>query len=220
MATLQDLLSESFGTTETKTASQKTAAQSDDEFAKLAKELNLDGLFNKSAEEDDKEEEKDEHKEDHKDESKEEEKSASFTLDGIYGQLFPEDRDITVKTAEEEKNAAEEALGARAFDHYSSQWERRIEKLASDTLTGGATISASTASHRDGPVSKDVTPPQTQADNKPGDSSSPINTKSTVTTDEVKAKNSAETVGHFEQKHASTMALALQKHLLLSQLDS
>ena len=213
MATLQEMLASSFGETNTKTASAAKGADSDDHMTKIAQELGLDGFFGKQAEE----EEKEEHKEEEKEEKEEGEKSASFSLDGVYSTLFPEDVDITVKTAEEEKNAAEEALGARAYDHYASQWDRRMEKIASDALTGGATISASTASHRDGPVQKDVTPPQTQADNKPGDSSSPVNTKSTSVQDEVKAKNSAETVGHFEQKHAS--ALALQKHLLMAQLD-
>lgn len=213
MATLQELLSSSFG--ETKTAAAK-GQEDGDELTKLASELGLDGFFGKQAEEDEKEE-KDEEKEDDKDDDKEEEKSAGVSLDGLYSTLFPEDGDITVKTAEEEKNAAEEALGARAYDHYASQWDRRMEKLASDTLTGGATISASTAAHHDGPVQKDVTPPQSQANNKPADSSSPVNTKSTSVQDEVKAKNSAETVGHFEQKHAS--ALALTKHLLLAQLE-
>ena len=218
MATLQELLSTTFADNgNTKTASAKAAQNNDDELTKLAGELGLDGFFSKEAEEDEKEEHKDEEKEEHKDEHKDEEKSASASLDGLYATLFPEDGDITVKTAEEEKNAAEEALGARAYDHYASQWDRRMEKLAADSLTGGATISASTAAHHDGPVQKDVTPPQSQANNKPADASSPVNTKSTSVQDEVKAKNSSATVGHFEQKHAA--ALALQKHLLLSQLE-
>lgn len=213
MATLQELLTSSFGDSNTKTAAAKP--QDDDALTKLAKELNLDGFFEKDAEEEDDDKDKDDDK---KDDDKDEEKSAGLSLDGIYSTLFPEDRDITVKTAEEEKNAAEEALGARAFDHYANQWDRRIEKIASDTLTGGATIGSSTAAHHDGSVQKDVTIPQSQANNKPGDASSPVNTKSTSVQDEVKAKNSAETVGHFEQKHAA--ALALQKHLLLAQLES
>ena len=214
MATLQELLSQTFeNNSSTKTASAKTQ-ESDDTLTKLAKELDLDGFFGKQAEEDEKEE-KDEDKHEDKAEEKEEEKAAGVSLDGLYGMMFPEDSDISVKTAEEEKNAAEEALGARAFDHYSSQWDRRMEKLASDALTGGATISASTAANPSGAVQRDVKPPQSQADNKPADSSSAINTKSTSVQDEVKAKNDASTVGHFEQKHAS---LALQKHLLLLQL--
>lgn len=214
MATLQDLLAASFSdNASTKTASVKVQ-ESDDALTKLAKDLHLDGFFGKVAEED---EDKGEDKAEDKEEDKEEEKSASFNLDGLYGTLFPEDSDISVKTAEEEKNAAEEALGARAFDHYASQWDRRIEKIAADALTGGATISSSTAAHHDGPVQKDVEVPQAQADNKPSNSSAPVNTKSTTTQDEVKATNSAGTVGHFEQKHAA--ALALQKHLLLAQLE-
>lgn len=212
MATLQDLLAASFGdNASTKTASVNSQ-ESDDALTKLAKELKFDGFFGKQAEEEEKDEKEDDDKED-----KDEEKSASFNLDGVYGALFPEDRDIAVKTAEEEKNAAEEALGARAFDHYASQWDRRIEKIAAEALTGGATISASTAAHHDGPVQTDVEPPQGQANNKPADSSSAVNTKSVSIQDEVKAKNSASTVGHFEQKHAA--ALALTKHLLLAQLE-
>lgn len=214
MATLQELLSQTFeNNASTKTASAR-AQESDDTLTKLAKELDLDGFFGKQAEEEDKEE-KDEDKGEEKDEEKEEEKAAGVNLDGLYSMMFPEDRDIAVKTAEEEKNAAEEALGARAFDHYSSQWDRRIEKLAADTLSGAATISASTAANPTGAVQRDVTPPQAQANNKPSDSSSAVNTKSTSIQDEVKAKNDASTVGHFEQKHAG---LALQKHLLLLQL--
>lgn len=220
MATLQELLASSFGdnTASTKTASAKTQ-ESDDSLTKLAKELDLDGFFGKQAEEDEKEEKSEDKSDDKEDKSddKEEEKAASFNLDGLYGMMFPEDSDISVKTAEEEKNAAEEALGARAFDHYSAQWDRRVEKLASDALTGGATISASTAANPSGAVQRDVTPPQTQADDKPANSSAPINTKNTTVQDEVKAKNDAGTVGHFEQKHAA--ALALQKHLLLNTLS-
>lgn len=206
MATLQELLANSFAdnSVSTKTASAKTQ-ESDDTLTKLAKELDLDGFFGKEAEEDDKEEakaeDKGEDKGDDKGEGKAEEKSASFNLDGIYSMMFPEDSDIAVKTAEEEKNAAEEALGARAFDHYATQWDRRIEKIASEALSGS--------------VQRDVTVPQAIPDDKPANSSAPINTKSTTVQDEVKAKNDAGTVGHFEQKHA---ALALHKHLLLLQL--
>lgn len=219
MATLQELLANSFGdnSTSTKTASAKTQ-ESDDTLTKLAKELDLDGFFGKVAEEEEAKEEKEESKDEEKaEDKKEEEKAAGVSLDGLYGMMFPEDNDIAVKTAEEEKNAAEEALGARAFDHYATQWDRRIEKLAADALTGGATISSSTAANPTGAVQRDVKPPQSQADNKPSDSSSPVNTKSTSVQDEVSVKNDSSTVGHFEQKHAA--ALALSKHLLLAQLS-
>jgi hypothetical protein len=207
MASLQELLASSFGDSNTKTAS--AGAQDDDALTKLARDLNLDGFFGKEAEED--EDEKDD-----KDDDKEE-KSAGLNLDGLYSSLFPDDQDITIKTAEEEKIAAEESLGARAYDHYAAQWDRRMEKVAADALSGSATISSGSGAHHDGPVQEDVEPPQAQANNKPSGSSAGVNTKSTSVQDEVSAHNSAATVGNFEQKHAS--ALALQKYLLLAQLE-
>jgi len=211
MATLQELLESDFGASQTKTASAGRR-QNDDEIEKLAAELNLGDLFGKSAmDKEEKEEEEEEEKE---------EKKAGFHggLPDLYNTLFPSDGDLTIKTAEQEKNAAEENLGSRAYDYFGAQWDRRIEKLAADVLTGAATISSSTAAGHDGAVQEDSTPPQTQADNKPAGAGSAINTKSTVVTDNVKAKNDDETVGHFEQKSAA-MNLAMRKAFLMSQLE-
>lgn len=209
MATLQELLESDFGASHTKTASV-SKRQNDDEIEKLAAELNLEGLFGKTAGE----------KEEEEEEEEKEEKKASFGggLPDLYNTLFPSDEDLTVKTAEQEKNAAEQNLGARAYDYFGAQWDRRIEKLASDVLTGGATINASAAAGHDGAVQEDSTPPQAQADNKPAGAGSAINTKSTVVTDNVKAKNDDESVGHFEQKSAA-MKLAMRKAFLVSQLE-
>lgn len=210
MATLQELLESDFGASHTKTASV-SKRQNDDEIEKLAAELNLGDLFGKVA--NDKEDEKEE-------EEEESDKKASFGggLPDLYDTLFPSDEGLTVKTAEQEKNAAEESLGSRAFDYFGAQWDRRMDKLAADVLTGGATISSSTAAGHDGAVQEDSTPPQTQANNKPAGAGSAISTKSTVVTDNVKAKNDDETVGHFEQKSAA-MKLAMRKAFLISQLE-
>ncbi|MCJ7520612.1 MAG: hypothetical protein MUP21_00070 [Dehalococcoidia bacterium] len=211
MATLQELLESDFGASHTKTASV-SKRQNDDEIEKLAAELNLGDLFGKTSAE--KEEEADE------EEEEKEEKKAGFHggLPDLYNTLFPSDEGLTVKTAEQEKNAAEENLGSRAYDYFGAQWDRRMDKLAADVLTGGATINASTAAGHDGAVQEDSTPTQTQADNKPAGAGSAISTKSTVVTDNVKAKNDDETVGHFEQKSAA-MKLAMRKAFLVSQLE-
>jgi hypothetical protein len=209
MATLQELLESDFGASQTKTASAGRR-QNDDEIEKLAAELNLGDLFGKSAMD----------KEEEEEEEEKEEKKAGFHggLPDLYNTLFPSDGDLTIKTAEQEKNAAEENLGSRAYDYFGAQWDRRIEKLASDVLTGGATISSSTAAGHDGAVQEDSTPPQTQADNKPAGAGSGINTKSTVVTNNVKAENDDESVGHYEQKSAA-MNLAMRKAFLISQLE-
>jgi hypothetical protein len=211
MATLQELLESDFGASHTKTASV-SKRQNDDEIEKLAAELNLGDLFGKtSAEKEEADEEEEEEKE---------EKKAGFSggLPDLYSTLFPSDESLTVKTAEQEKNAAEQNLGARSYDYFGAQWDRRIEKLAADVLTGGATINASTAAGHDGAVQEDSTPPQAQADNKPAGAGSAINTKSTVVTDNVKAKNDDESVGHYEHKSAA-MKLAMRKAFLISQLE-
>ena len=207
MPTLQELLCD-FGVADVQ---EKTASVSGiDEIEALAAQYG----FGKVAE--DKE---DEGEEDDKEEDSKEEKKASVGLDSYFHSLFPEDESLS-KTAEEmEKVAYEENLGARAFELFAARFDRRIEKLASDILTGSATIGAATAPDHEGNVHKDLTIPQANKTNRPANASEKIDTTPSYT-DEVSAKNTSATVGHFEQKHAAMASLAMRKAFILSQLES
>lgn len=209
MATLQEILEQDMGLGATvKTASAQV--NEGDELDRLAVALGLD--FGKTAEEDKHEDEESEEKEE------KEEKQASDFSGSLFNRMFPED-EILSKTAEEqEKIAFEQNLGARSFDYYADRFDRRIEKLAADMLTGGATISAPTAADPEGNVHKDPTIPQATKDNRPENAGNRIDPTPQIT-DEVTGRNESKTVGHVEQKHAAIMDAALRKQWLLSQLD-
>ena len=146
--------------------------------------------------------------------------ASAESMDLLYNQMFPEDGGSGIpKTAEQEKIAEEEDLGARTYDHFAARFDERMEKMAADVLTGNATISSGTAGsgagETDNPHS-DSQPPQASDNNKPADASSKIDTTPTIT-DEVKAKNEAKTVGNFQQKSAA-MNIAFRKAFLQDQL--
>lgn len=194
MPTLRELL-EQDGFVGEKTASEtKTAGADDQSVADLAASLGLFGET-KVAEEDKKEDAPAK-----KEEEKEDEGEKTASIDGLFDSLFPSEAPASEKTAEEKTAAAEEARGARSFEHFADRFDARVEKLASAALQGSAY--------------KDSQPTNHLPNNKVT-SGEKINTKSTSVQDEVKAKNDAATVGHFEQKHANV----LRKHLLLSQLE-
>jgi hypothetical protein len=204
MPTLQELIETNLGFGEEKTAS---VADSSDELDRLAEEL---GLFDKVAGED---------KEVKEEKEEEEEKKASAgELDSLYESLFPEDGMLSKTAEEEEKIAYEQELGARAYDYMTARWDARIEKLAAEVLSGGATISASTAAEHDGNPHKDPTIAQAQKTNRPANASDKIDT-TPVYTDEVKKMNDARTVGDYEQKHAAVKQAALRKAFILSSLE-
>lgn len=196
MPTLKELLESDMGASEKTAAANNTDAGADDvSIEKIALSLGLFADTEKVAEDDDKDDKDD------KKEEKKEEKTAS-TMTGLFNALFPEDAPAAAeKTASEKVAESEEARGARTFEHFSDRFDSRIEKLATGVLSGGS-------------VHKDAQPTNHFPNNKAPDGA--INTKTTHTEDNVKAKNDAATVGHFEQKHAS----AVRKHLLLSQLES
>jgi hypothetical protein len=138
-------------------------------------------------------------------------------MDSLYNELFPEDVDLTKEASELEKEAAEEALGERAFDYFADRFDRRIEKLASDTLTGAATISSPVANGAQENPHAESKPGQTLPDNKPADAKEKIDSTKPEYTDEVTKLDDERTVGDYEQK--SAMDLAVRKMLLMSQLE-
>lgn len=210
MPTLQEILTQDLAIG----ATEKVASYGDPALAemdRIAEELGLDKL----AEEGESHEEHEAGESAKKEE--EEEKKASFT--GIFSEMFPEDEHLS-KTAEElEKIAAEENLGARSYEIFEDRFDRRIEKLAAEHLSGGATISAATAPDHDGPVHGDTNPPQQQKNNKPANAHEKIDTTPSYT-DEIHRGDDTRVVGHYEQKTAAVKAAALRKHLLLSQLEA
>ena len=211
MPTLQEMLLNDFGVEQNvKTAS---ASAGSEEIDALAARYGFD--FAKTASEDKDEDDKGGDKDKEEDED---EKKASVGLSAYFNTLFPEDGDLN-KTAEElEKVAHEENLGARAYDHFASRWDRRIEKIASEVLSGSATIAASTAADHDGSVHQDPTIAQAGKTNRPANASDKIDT-SPVYTDEIHSKDDARTLGHLEQKHAAVSDMAMRKALIMSQLE-
>jgi hypothetical protein len=210
MASLQEILERDLNLGEEKTASVNSAASADDdEIMKLASELGLD----KAAEDEEKEDKEEEKEEEDEDEG--EEKKSSAEMGSLYNDLFPEDSDLggSTKTAEESKLAEyQENMGARTFDHFAARFDARIEKIAVDALTGGATISSPKASVGGDKGTEESIPPQGLPSNK---ITTPIAVKNIVVTDEVKAKNDEKTVGHFEQK----VAMAMRKRFIVGQLE-
>lgn len=213
MPSLYDIVSRDLGADE----SVKTASyDNNDDIAALAAQYGFD--FGKEASEKEEKEEEHEGHESKEKEEKEEEKAASMDLGMLFNESFPED-DFLSKTAEEqEKVAYEQNLGGRAYELFASRWDRRIEKLASDVLTGAATIGAPTGADHDGNVHKDMTIPQASKTNRPANASEKIDTDPTYT-DEISAKNDARTVGHYEQKHAAMQDMAMRKAWILSQIE-
>lgn len=206
--TLKELLeSNDLGASgQTKTASAKATAADVDGMDKLAMQL---GLFSdvstgteKVAEfppkkDDDKKDEK-------KEEKKEEDEGEKKASGSLHALLFPDSvLGGAEKTAAEKQAAAEQLLGGLAFDQFSKSFDGFVEKLASEVISGNP--------------HGDSQPHNRLPNNKPGDAASAINTTPSVT-DNVKAKNDAGTVGHFEQKTAA--AQAFRKQMLLAQLEA
>jgi len=197
MATLQELLEVDFGVSST----EKVASDNQSDIDALAAEL---GLFDKTA------------SEEVEVETSSEKLASAEGLDSLYASLFPED--CFSKTAEEVKVAQEQKLGALAYDHMAARWDARMEKLAAEVLSGGATISASTAPEHDGNPHEDPTIAQAQKTNRPANAGDKIDT-SPVFTDEIKKMNDARTVGDYQQKHAAIKEAAFRKAYLLSNLE-
>lgn len=179
-----------------KTASDNSLLTDDPEISKIAESL---GLFSDGG-------------------HQQQEKTAGVHgMDSLYNELFPEDLELTKEASEFEKEAAEEALGERAFDYFADRFDRRIEKLAAETLSGSATVSSPVAHGAEENPHGESKPGQTLPDNKPADAKQKIDSTKPQYTDEVTKLDDERTVGDYEQK--SAMDLAVRKMLLMSQLD-
>lgn len=198
--TLKELLeSDDLGAGSTKTASANATAGDADGMDKLAMQLGLFGASEKVAEFPPKKDE--EKKDDDKDEDDGEKKEAS--AGGLHALLFPDSvlADGGEKTASEKQAAAEQRLGALAFDQFSKSFDGFIEKMASEVISGNP--------HGD-------SQPNNRLPNNKAGGSEKIDTSPSVD-NRLPAKNDAATVGHFEQKTAS--AQAFRKQMLLAQLE-
>ena len=190
MPTLKEMIETDFGI-----GSEKTAADSssyDPEISKIAESL---GLF------------------DGDDDEEEQQKTAGDdSMDSLYNELFPEDQELYKEASSSNDETLEEALGARSYDYFADQFDRRIEKIAAmmEADAAEATIS-------DGNPHGDSRPGQTQPDNHPDDADEAIDSTDPEYTDEVTKGDDERVVGHYEQKTA--MDLAVRKHLLMSELE-
>lgn len=200
MATLKELLEGGdLGAGQSKVASAQPSGRDLDGMDKLAMQLGLwSDTTTKVAAEKHEPEEKEE-----KEEHEEGEKKASFG-GGLHDLLFPDSViGSSEKTASEKQASAERAMGAAAYDQFSSSFDRFVEKLAGEALSGNPHGDSQPVNHL--------------PNNKPAGAKEAINT-APVVMDNVKAKNDAETVGHYEQTHVKS-ASAFRKQLLVSMLE-
>lgn len=148
--TIQQLMMEDWelGSTSTKVASQADSSEIHSQIDKLAAELG----FNFKTASDDEDDKKDESKKDDdaskeasgdavaeekkedekKDDDKDSNKEAAMALDKLYENLFPEDVSLGKTASEIQKEATNEAIGARAFELMNTRFDNRITKIASE----------------------------------------------------------------------------------------
>lgn len=198
MATLKELLEGGdLGAGQAKVASVQAGGTDMDGMDLLAMQLGLFGETAKVAESEEKEEAEDE-----KGESAPTEKKAS-AFSGLHSLLFPDSviGDSAEKTASEKEASAERAMGAAAYDQFSSAFDSFVTKLAAEALAGNPHGDSQPVNHL--------------PNNKASDAKDAIDT-APVVTDEVKAKNDAKAVGHYEQTKAAS---AFRKQMLLSALE-
>lgn len=198
MPTLQELLNDDLGISmgSEKVASEGASVTSDPEISNLAESMGLFGGV----------------------EDEQQEKTAGVNeMNSLYNDLFPEDLEMTKEASELEKEAAEEALGARSFEVFADRFERRIEKMASE-LSGNATVSAGVANGAEKNPHGDPKAPQALPDNDPASTGEKIPSTNTVVTDEITGKQETKTVGEIEQQKTA-MDYAVRKMLLMSQLE-
>lgn len=91
--------------------------------------------------EDDKEDSKKEASADNDEDDKEDEgskKEATVSLENLFNTLYPEDAGLNKTASELEKEAAEEVIGAKAFDLMWNRFDNRITKIASNIKNEGA----------------------------------------------------------------------------------
>lgn len=131
----------------------------------------------------------------------ENEKTAGVSnMDSLYNELFPED--ALDKTAGEEKVAAEEAIGARAYDYFANRMDQRITKMASES------------------ISQDSEPEQQLESNKPAYADEMIDTDPEIT-DEVSRGDDERVVGHYrdDESKMQQKAAAMRKAILIQSLE-
>jgi hypothetical protein len=209
---LMELLETDLGAGSVKTAgvAVPTFNLGDDvSIEKIAHQLGLFGDSEKVAEfppkkDDDKED--DDKKDDKKNPFA---KEAAAGYGGLFETLFPTDSlGGATKVASEltKEAAAEEALGARTFDHYAERFDQRMGKLAFSWLKGWKKC--------DGEATNQVDNNKGQRDAGGG----PINTAPHIT-NEIKPENGGAVVGR-EGSGGNVKAAAVRQHLLLSSLES
>ena len=189
MPTLKEMIETDFGVDNEKTASDSSSY--DPEISKIAESL---GLF------------------DDEDVEEQQKTAGDDSMDSLYNELFPEDELLYKEAGVSGDEALEEALGARSYDYFADQFDRRIEKIAAMMEADAAEASIS-----DGNPHGDSRPGQTQPDNHPDDADEAIDSTDPEYTDEVTKGDDNRVVGHYEQKTA--MDLAIRKHLLMSELE-
>jgi hypothetical protein len=196
--TLKELLESSdLGAGGVKTASARATAADVDGMDKLAMQLGLFGATEKVAASAPDAEEAEEAGEE-QEEAGEDEGEKKASAGGLHALLFPNSvLGETEKTASEKLAAAEQALGAMAYDQFARSFDSFVEKLASEAISAASEAAASLPNNKAGGSAKIDTSPAAAGS--------------------VKAENGDEVVGLYEQKTAA--ALAFRKHLLLSQIN-
>jgi len=62
-----------------------------------------------------------------------------MSLAHLFNTLYPEDSQLNKTAAEVTKEAQEEAIGARAFEHFNERFSNRMAKVASELKTSTGT---------------------------------------------------------------------------------
>jgi hypothetical protein len=216
MSTLQDLVEQGLGF-----SSEKTAAAGEgqdvvtDEMAKIAQSIGLFGDAPAAATEQPEEGSEKVASEGTEAPAAVEGSEKVASMANLFGDIFGGEE---APAQGEEKTAEalqQEKIGSAAFETFDSLFDKTIEKMAAEAMTGSATISSPTASISDDKPSNDARPPQTSPDNKPADAASGIDTTPQVD-NKLPAQSGAEVVGDEQQKSA---AAAVRKHMLLANVE-
>lgn len=177
MPTIQEIVEQDLNIE--KGASDSSHLDTDPTMTKIARELGLD---------------------EESEEINNEKTAGATNMDSLYNELFPNDG--MNKTAGHQKIAAEEMLGARAYDYFADRMDQRIVKLAEAS------------------ISEDSEPGQQLENNRPANARELIDTDP-VYTDEVDAGDDERVVGHYrdDESKMQVKAAAMRKMLLLQGLE-
>ena len=143
-------------------------------------------------------------------------KEANMSLESMFNELYPEDASLSKTASELEKEAAEEVIGARAFDFFGERFNSRVTKLAMEH--GSAKAQSLKASEGSKGIGEDASKPQELENDASSKDQNAIGTDPRATGEEAAnsaERNNATSVGDFSgDKLAGAMRKAFLKDTL------